>query len=444
MLYVFVIGAGLAGCEAALAIARYGIPVVLKEMKPQKFTPAHKNPHFAELVCSNSLKSMRVSTASGLLKKELELLGSQIIDVAQQTRVPAGDALAVHRDEFARRITEKINRHPLIRVVNEEQQDLLAQDELCIIATGPLTSQAFAAKMEEGLGEKTLNFFDAAAPIVTNESLDTDKVFCASRYNKGDADYLNCAMNQEEYDRFYEALVHAEVAPLKDFEREEFKFFSGCMPVEVMAKKGKDTLRFGPLKPVGIIDPRTNKRAYAIVQLRQENKNGSLLNLVGFQTNLKWGEQKRVFRLIPGLQNAEFARYGVMHRNTFINSPKLLDEYFRYKRNPNWFFAGQITGVEGYLESAASGLLAALHLVRLVKQLPLLPLPETTMVGALAAYISKASNADFQPMNSNMGLLPPLALKIESKQEKKEKLAERAICDLGSWYETYKTVDSQI
>ncbi|GHV30826.1 FADH(2)-oxidizing methylenetetrahydrofolate--tRNA-(uracil(54)-C(5))-methyltransferase TrmFO [Clostridia bacterium] len=428
-----VVGAGLAGCEAALTLAKNKINVDFVEMKPQKFTPAHKNPCFAELVCSNSLKSVRRETASGLLKEELKLLGSIIMEAAENTKTPAGDALAVNREQFSQYVTRRVKENPLIRVIQMELGDLPAKEKPCIIATGPLTSEKLCQKIEEAFGEENFSFFDAAAPIVTGESLDKNKAFFASRYNKGGADYLNCPMNKEEYEKFYDALVNAETAQLPSFEQKELKTFAGCMPIEIMAKKGKDTLRFGPLKPVGIINPATNERAYAVVQLRQENKEGSLFNLVGFQTNLKWGEQKRVFSLIPGLCSAEFVRYGVMHRNTFINSPKLLDEHFRCKMNHNCFFAGQITGVEGYLESAASGLIAGLNLARTIKNLKLIPLPQTTMIGALAAYISDGSVADFQPMNSNMGILPPLDTKVKDKKLKHEKLAERAISDLIAW-----------
>jgi methylenetetrahydrofolate--tRNA-(uracil-5-)-methyltransferase len=404
-------------------------------MKPHKFTPAHKNPCFAELVCSNSLKSIRKETASGLLKEELKLLGSVIMEAAENTKTPAGDALAVNREQFSQYVTRRVKENSLIRVIQMELVDLPAKEIPCIIATGPLTSEKLCQKIEEAFGEENLSFFDAAAPIVTGESLDKSKIFFASRYNKGGADYLNCPMNKEEYDKFYDALINAETVQLPSFEQKEFKIFSGCMPIEIMAKKGKDTLRFGPLKPVGITNPATNERAYAVVQLRQENNEGSLFNLVGFQTNLKWGEQKRVFSLIPGLSSAEFVRYGVMHRNTFINSPKLLDEHFRCKMNHRWFFAGQITGVEGYLESAANGLIAGLNLAKTIKNLKLIPLPKTTMIGALAAYISDGSVADFQPMNSNMGILPPLDTKIKDKKVKNEKLAERAISDLIAWRE---------
>jgi methylenetetrahydrofolate--tRNA-(uracil-5-)-methyltransferase len=431
---VLVVGAGLAGCEAALALAKNGIEVDLIEMKPQKFTPAHKNPCFAELVCSNSLKSVHKETASGLLKEELKLLGSIVMEAAESTKIPAGDALAVNREQFSQYVTDRIKENQLIRVIQMELTELPARETPCIIATGPLTSAKLCREIEKSFGEENLSFFDAAAPIVTGESLDKSKVFFASRYNKGGADYLNCPMNKEEYEKFYDALINAETVQLPSFEQEELKTFSGCMPIEIMAKKGKDTLRFGPLKPVGITNPVTNAKAYAVVQLRQENKMCSLFNLVGFQTNLKWGEQKRVFSLIPGLCDAEFVRYGVMHRNTFINSPKLLDGYFRCKMNHRRFFAGQITGVEGYLESAVSGLVAGLNLARTIKNLKLVPLPQTTMIGALAAYISDGSTPNFQPMNSNMGILPPLETKIRDKRVKHEKLAERAISALTAWH----------
>jgi methylenetetrahydrofolate--tRNA-(uracil-5-)-methyltransferase len=426
---VLILGAGLAGCEAALILAKHNINVELIEMKPKKFTPAHHNPNFAELVCSNSLKSIGIETATGLLKEEMKLLGSVTIEAANHTRVPAGNALAVNREHFSQYITKQIKEHPKIQIHTKEQVNLPATD-YCIVATGPLTTPTLSNEIEELFGEENFKFFDAASPIVTSESLDTSKIYFAARYNKGEADYLNCPLTETEYNDFQNALINAETASLHDFEVPNF--FFGCMPIEAMAKKGHQTLRFGPLKPVGIRNPQTNENAYAIVQLRKEDCNGNLFNLVGFQTNLKWSEQKRVFGLIPGLKNAEFVRYGVMHRNTFINSPKILDAYFRTKIRPTLFFAGQITGVEGYLESAASGIVAGLNLMKIIQRKRLVPLPQTTMIGALAKYISSETK-DFQPMNSNMGILPPLKMNIKSKKEKYMALSNRAIKDLTNW-----------
>ena len=362
---VKVIGAGLAGCEAAWQLAKNGIEVELCEMKPQKFTPAHTNENFAELVCSNSLKADRIENACGLLKEEMRLFGSVMMEAADISRVPAGGALAVDREVFSKYITDKIKNHPLITVVNGEVTSI-DTDEYTIIATGPLTSDALAESIKGLTGGDELYFYDAAAPIVTEESIDKEKVFKAARYDKGTADYINCPMTKEEYTDFYNALITAETAPLKEFENQ--KVFEGCMPVEVMAKRGEQTLVFGPLKPVGLVNPKTGKDdAYAVVQLRQDNKEGTLYNLVGFQTNLKWGEQKRVFSMIPGLENAEFVRYGVMHRNTYINAPVTLDKYYRMKKYPKIFFAGQITGVEGYVESASSGILAGFNMAAMLK-----------------------------------------------------------------------------
>ena len=363
--YIEVIGAGLAGCEAAWQIAKQNIKVRLYEMKPIKKTPAHHKDTFAELVCSNSFRSDALENAVGLLKQELRELNSLIMECADKTRVPAGGALAVDRDAFSQMVTEKISSNPLIEVINDEVTSL-SKDVITIIATGPLTSERLSERIAELIGEKGLYFFDAAAPIVRLDSINMDIVFRASRYGKGEADYLNCPMNKEEYDKFYEALMNAETVELNDFEDD--KIFEGCMPIESMAKRGKDTMRFGPLKPVGLTDPRTGKEPYAVVQLRQDNFLGTLYNMVGFQTRLKWGEQKRVFSLIPGLENAEFERYGVMHRNTFINSPKLLDAAYRMKNHPNIFFAGQITGVEGYVESTSSGLVAGINAARLLRE----------------------------------------------------------------------------
>lgn len=426
---VSVIGAGLAGCEAAWQMANKGIAVDLYEMKPQKYTPAHHYPGFAELVCSNSLKAMRVESAAGLLKEEMRMLGSLTMESAAQCAVPAGGALAVDRTQFSDYITEKIKNHPNIRVVEEEVTTL--PDGIVVVASGPLTSDAFAKTIQELVHEKQLSFFDAAAPIVSAESIDRSIAFAASRYGKGDGDdYLNCPMNKEEYERFHDALIHAESAPLKELDKRDFKVYEGCMPVEVLAKRGLDAIRFGPLKPMGLINPATGHRPWACVQLRKENREGTMYNIVGFQTNLKWGEQKRVFSMIPGLQNAEFYRYGVMHRNTFLNSPKLLDRHFRLKSSPNIFFAGQITGVEGYVESAASGIYVGYNIARLLDEKPLLDLPKETMLGALSLYISDETVENFQPMGSNMGILPSLPEHIRDKKLRYQKIAETALTAL--------------
>lgn len=425
-----VIGAGLAGCEAAWQLANSGIEVTLYEMKPKKYTPAHHYSGFAELVCSNSLKASRLESAAGLLKAEMEILGSVTVSSAKENAVEAGGALAVDREKFSDSVTAKIKNHPLIKIVEEELTEI--PDGNVIIATGPLTSDALAESISKICGNG-LSFFDAAAPIVTYESLDKQLVFFASRYDRGDADYINCPMNKEEYTEFYNALIAAESAELKEFDKENFRVYEGCMPIEVLAKRGEDTMRFGPLKPVGLTDPRTGKRPYAVVQLRKENKEGTLYNLVGFQTNLKFAEQKRVFSKITGLQNAEFMRYGVMHRNTFINSPKLLNSHFQMLENENIYFAGQITGVEGYMESAASGIIAGISLARKLNGLEQINLPVDTMTGALSAYISDSYNSEnFQPMGANMGILPELGVRIKDKKEKYGAYAERALNSLKS------------
>ena len=422
---VKVIGAGLAGCEAAWQLAKNGIEVELCEMKPQKFSPAHSNENFAELVCSNSLKADRIENACGLLKEEMRFFNSVKMEAADISRVPAGGALAVDREVFSQYITDKIKSNPLITVVNCEVTSI-DTDEYTIIATGPLTSDALAEAIKELTGGDELYFYDAAAPIVTEESIDKDKVFKAARYDKGTADYINCPMTKEEYTDFYNALVTAETAPLKEFENQ--KVFEGCMPVEVMAKRGEQTLVFGPLKPVGLVNPKTGKDdAYAVVQLRQDNKEGTLYNLVGFQTNLKWGEQKRVFSMIPGLENAEFVRYGVMHRNTYINAPVTLDRYYRMKKYPKIFFAGQITGVEGYVESASSGILAGYNMAALLKGKDMFEPDARTCIGALPLYISNTANTKFQPMNANFGIIEGLNEKIRNKAERYNKIAVRAL-----------------
>lgn len=427
---VNVIGAGLAGCEAAWRLAQEGINVRLYEMKPEKFSPAHKYGGFAELVCSNSLKAARLESAAGLLKYEMEHLGSLTVPCAKENSVEAGGALAVDREKFSDSVTEKIRSHPLIEVVGGEVTAL--PDGIVIIATGPLTSGAMADTIKQLCGEG-LSFYDAAAPIVTYESLDLDKVFFASRYDRGDADYINCPMNKEEYLAFHEALVNAERVQLKDFETHPFSVYEGCMPIEVLASRGVDTMRFGPMKPVGITDKRTGKRPYAVIQLRRENSEGTLFNLVGFQTNLKFGEQKRVFSMIPGLENAEFMRYGVMHRNTFINSPELLNADFSMREHPDIYFAGQITGVEGYMESAASGIIAGIAAARKIKGLEPLVLPNDTMTGALSRYISDPFNAGkFQPMGANMGILPDIGVRIKDKKERYGAYADRAVRSLRS------------
>ena len=427
---VNVIGAGLAGCEAAWRLAQEGINVRLYEMKPEKFSPAHKYGGFAELVCSNSLKAARLESAAGLLKYEMEHLGSLTVPCAKENSVEAGGALAVDREKFSDCVTEKIRSHPLIEVVGGEVTAL--PDGIVIIATGPLTSGAMADTIKQLCGEG-LSFYDAAAPIVTYESLDLDKVFFASRYDRGDADYINCPMNKEEYLAFHEALVNAERVQLKDFETHPFSVYEGCMPIEVLASRGVDTMRFGPMKPVGITDKRTGKRPYAVIQLRRENSEGTLFNLVGFQTNLTFGEQKRVFSMIPGLEKAEVMRYGVMHRNTFINSPELLNADFSMREHPDIYFAGQITGVEGYMESAASGIIAGIAAARKIKGLEPLVLPNDTMTGALSRYISDPFNAGkFQPMGANMGILPDIGVRIKDKKERYGAYADRAVRSLRS------------
>lgn len=414
-----VIGAGLAGCEAAWQAANSGAKVTLYEMKPEKKTPAHKTDGFAELVCSNSLRAEGLKNAIGLLKEEMRLLGSVIMECADKTRVPAGGALAVDREAFSSLVTEKIRSHPNITVVSKET-DALTFDRPTVVATGPLTSDLLAEKIKEFFGMDSLYFFDAAAPIVTAESVDMKKAFFASRYGKGTADYINCPMTKEEYDRFYTELINAETAELHGFENDNV--FEGCMPVEVMAKRGRDTLLFGPLKPVGLENPETEERYEAVVQLRKDNSASSLYNIVGFQTHLKFGEQKRVFSLIPGLENAEFVRFGVMHRNTFINSPKCLSETYETRKQKGLFFAGQMTGVEGYLESAASGLVAGLNAV---SSEPII-FGGKTAIGSLAKYISDKNIEKFQPMNVNFGLFDPLETRTK-KKEKKEALSQRAL-----------------
>ena len=434
---VHVIGAGLAGCEAVTQLTRHGIPVILHEMRPVKSDEAHKTAYFAELVCSNSLRAGNIENAVGLLKEEMRRLGSLIMQKADEHQVPAGGALAVDRDGFAAAVTEAVKANPLVTVIHEEVTDLESLEGTVIVASGPLTSDALFADIKKLLQADYLHFFDAAAPIVTADSLDYDKVYRASRYNKGGADYLNCPFyTKEEYVAFWEALCNAESAPVKDFEHDVFE---ACMPIEEMAARGEDTMRFGPLKPVGLIDPRNGKEAYAVVQLRQDNAAASLYNLVGFQTHLKWPEQRRVFGMIPGLENAEFVRFGVMHKNTYLNSPQLLDKHFNLRSNKRFYFAGQMTGVEGYVESAASGLMAGLAAARAVLELPEVEFPDVTAHGALVNYISNPAIENFQPMNINFGLIPPLTVRIRKKREKNAQIAARALEALDGFLPALKT-----
>ncbi len=422
---VTVIGAGLAGCEAAWSVAQQGISVTLWEMKPEKYTPAHRSTGFAELVCSNSLKARRLESAAGLLKEEMRRLGSLCVPIAYNSAVPAGGALAVDRDAFSAAVTERIRNHPLITV---KQGEVIAipDDGVVIIATGPLTSDTLADAIADLCGGG-LHFYDAAAPIVTADSVDMNSAFRASRYDReesGEGDYINCPLNKEEYEAFHQALITAESAPLHEFDK--LTVYEGCMPIEVLAKRGSDSIRYGPMKPVGLRDPHTGHRPWAVVQLRAENAAGTLYNLVGFQTNLKFPEQKRVFGMIPALKNAEFMRYGVMHRNTFLNGPELLDASFRMKNRPHLLFAGQMTGVEGYMESAASGIVAGLNACRMVRGQEPLVLPRDTMMGALAAHVSDP-NANYQPMGANFGILPGLETHIRDKKQRYGALAQRAL-----------------
>ncbi len=430
---VNVVGAGLAGCEAAWQLVSRGVPVKLYEMKPQKYSPAHHSEGFAELVCSNSLRSNMLSNAVGVLKEEMRLLGSLIIEAAYACEVPAGSALAVDRELFSRYITDKLKNHPLVEIVEGEVTEI--PEGITVIATGPLTSEAMSDAIGKLIGNDYLSFFDAAAPIVSFESIDMSKAFYASRYGKGEASYINCPFTKEEYDRFWEALISAEEAELKDFDKAAgLKVFEGCMPVEVMAKRGHDTLLFGPMKPVGITVPQTGKEAYAIVQLRQENAEKSMYNVVGFQTHLKFPEQKRVFGMIPGLENAEFLRYGVMHRNTFMNSPKLLDGAYMLKSRPGLFFAGQMTGVEGYVESASSGLVAGINAAKMALGEDAVNFPRESVIGSLAAYVSDEGVVNFQPMNANFGLVAPLGVKVKGgKKARGEAMGARAIECIGAF-----------
>ncbi|NBD22479.1 FADH(2)-oxidizing methylenetetrahydrofolate--tRNA-(uracil(54)-C(5))-methyltransferase TrmFO [Paenibacillus glycinis] len=430
---VTVVGAGLAGSEAAWQIASQGVPVTLYEMRPATKTPAHHTNQFAELVCSNSLRANGLTNAVGVLKEEMRRMNSLIMDSADRNAVPAGGALAVDRDGFSGDITRTLKEHPLIDVRMEEITQI-PDEGIVLIATGPLTAPSLSAQIQGLLGEEYFYFYDAAAPIVEKDSIDMSKVYLASRYDKGEAAYLNCPMTEEEFERFHEALITAETAEVKDFEKEQY--FEGCMPIEVMASRGKQTVLFGPMKPVGLVNPHTGKLPHAVVQLRQDNAAGTLYNLVGFQTHLKWGEQKRVLGLIPGLENAEFVRYGVMHRNTFINSPRLLRPTYQTIKRENLFFAGQMTGVEGYVESAASGMIAGINAGRVAKGLEPVVFPADTTLGSMAQYITTADFKHFQPMNANFGLFPPLEKRMRSKKDKNDAIASRALEQLARFKET--------
>ncbi len=425
---ITVIGGGLAGAEASLQLAQRGFDVELYEMRPKVSTQAHKTEKLAEFVCSNSLGSSDITNASGLLKKEMQLLGSQLIEIAYKNSVPAGNALAIDREGFSQEVTSLIENNSKINLIREEIE-FIPQNQPCIIASGPLTSQKLADDIKKFTGEEYLHFFDAIAPIVEKDTIDFDKAFYASRYDKGEASYINCPMNKAEYERFYEILTNAPKIECKDFEKGA-KFFESCLPIEVLAARGVDTLRFGPMKPVGLVDKRTEVKNYAVVQLRQDDAQANLYNLVGFQTNLKWGAQKELLQSIPGLENVNIVRYGVMHRNTFINSPKVLNAGFQARKNPNIFFAGQITGTEGYTESIAGGLLAGINMARYLNNEPLLTLPQTTMLGALTAYISCSEHTAFQPINSNWGIIAPMEMDKKTRKDKKLKnklLSDRAI-----------------
>ena len=421
---VIVIGAGLTGSEAAWQLAKRGVNVDLYEMRPKKMTPAHKTQNFAELVCSNSLRANNITNAVGLLKEEMRRLDSLIIKCADATQVPAGGALAVDRDKFSEMITETIKNHPNINVIEEEITQIPKGDIPVVVATGPLTSDALSQDIRTYTKQEGLYFYDAAAPIIEKDSIDMNKVYLKSRYDKGEAAYLNCPMTKDEFFNFYNALITAEAAPLKEFEKEIY--FEGCMPFEEMAKRGEKTLLFGPMKPVGLEDPKTDKRPYAVVQLRQDNSEGTLYNIVGFQTHLKWGEQKRIINLIPGLENANIVRYGVMHRNTYLNSPQLLEKTYKLKEEKNIYFAGQMTGVEGYVESAASGIVAALNALYNQEDKQII-FPTETMIGAMANYIVDNTSKNFQPMNANFGIIKPLPERIKDKKEKYERYANRSL-----------------
>ena len=426
---ITVVGGGLAGVEATLACVKLGHRVRLYEMRPSSTTPAHRTPYLAELVCSNSLKSESPDTASGVLKAEMGILGSLVLKVARSCRVPAGSALAVDRECFAKRITEIVESHPGVEVVRKEVRRIPGERP-CIIATGPLTSDPLAQDIARFLGEDNLSFYDAIAPIVDGETIDYSKAFWGDRYGKGGGDYLNCPLTEEEYNRFYEELVKAECVPYHHFE--EPRFFEGCMPIEELARRGRDTLLFGPMRPVGLVDPRTGRRPFAVVQLRREDREGRMFNMVGFQTKMKWPEQKRVFRLIPALRNAEFLRYGSIHRNTYINSPRVLEPTLQTRRDPALLFAGQIVGVEGYMESAASGIIAGINASRVASGMDGTVPPDVTMIGALLRYVSSCKG-DFQPMNANFGLLPPLGVKVRDRRKKRLMMYERAVEAMKRW-----------
>jgi methylenetetrahydrofolate--tRNA-(uracil-5-)-methyltransferase len=428
---VQVIGGGLAGTEAAWQIAQHGVPVILYEMRPQRFSPAHHTEQLAELVCSNSFGAAASDRAAGLLHEELRQLGSIIIAKADEHAVPAGAALAVDRGQFSQDLTQTLARHPLIELRRQEIRAI--PEGIVVLATGPLTSPDLAENLRRFTGMEYLSFFDAASPIVIGETINREIAFFASRYDKGEGAYLNCPMNKQQYLQFWQALCTAEQTELKDFERETAKFFEACLPIEELARRGEDTMRYGPLKPVGLSDPRTNERSYAVVQLRQEDKAGQLWNMVGFQTNLRWGEQKRVFQMIPGLENAEFVRLGVMHRNTFLNAPQLILPTLQFKNRPTLLAAGQLIGTEGYTAATAGGLLAGINAARLALGKEPLTLPPTTMMGALFEFISSASPKHFQPMPPNFGILPPLQEKIKNKQQRYGYYRDRALTDLKSW-----------
>ncbi len=434
--YITVIGAGFAGCEAAMQIAKAGIKCRLYEMKPVRFSPAHKSENFCELVCSNSFKAARPDSAAGLLKNEMEMLGSITVKCAKATAVPAGGALAVNRDDFSAMVTKAIEEEPLIEIVREEMRSI-PREGIVIVAAGPLASDSISEDIKKLCGEN-LSFYDAAAPIVSADSIDMEKAFTQSRYDKGgEDDYINCPMNKEEYEAFHRELVGAESVILHEFEKNK-EIYEGCMPIEIMAKRGENTIRFGPMKPVGLTDPRTGHRPWAVLQLRKENKAGTLYNLVGFQTNLKFGEQKRVFSMIPALHDAQFVRYGVMHRNSFLNSPRVLTSYFNMKEHPDIFFAGQITGVEGYMESASSGIIAGINAVRRFKGEEMILLPENTMLGALSRYVENTETKNYQPMGAAIGLLPPLSERIRDKHERYGKICDIAVNSLKEYMQSHE------
>ncbi len=429
--YITVIGAGFAGTEAAMQIAKRGIKCRLYEMKPKKFSPAHKSENFCELVCSNSFKAYRPDSAAGLLKNEMEKLGSITVKCAKATAVPAGGALAVNRDDFSEMVTRVVENEPLIEIIREELTEI-PREGIVIVAAGPLASDSISEDIKKLCGEN-LSFYDAAAPIVSADSVDMEKAFTQSRYDKGgEDDYINCPMNKEEYEAFHRELINAESVILHEFEKNK-EIYEGCMPIEIMAKRGENTIRFGPMKPVGLVDPRTGHRPWAVLQLRKENKAGTLYNLVGFQTNLKFGEQKRVFSMIPALHDAQFVRYGVMHRNSFLNSPRVLTSYFNMKENPDIFFAGQITGVEGYMESAAAGIIAGINAAKKFRGEEMILLPENTMLGALSRYVENTETKNYQPMGAAIGLLPPLEERIRDKHERYGKICGIAMASLQKY-----------